>query len=207
MDAFFGWFGLPGTFVLTVLLSLLALTLALIFRTRDRTFAAAAMLVCSLGDLVMTNFGNIRRFLPFPGLYLGAALFIVGHLLYIAAFASLIRKNRYPVYTRAFGMGVVLTAAVFAAVVVFMVTGDTFPGAAMAAVCGIYACVIGASLSLIWSYAYSERTVRSVAAAGVLVFFLSDLIIGMGALCQVNQFDSLIWWLYPIGQLLLILCA
>ena len=77
MDAFFGWFGLPGTFVLTVLLSLLALTLALIFRTRDRTFAAAAMLVCSLGDLVMTNFGNIRRFLPFPGLYLGAALFIV----------------------------------------------------------------------------------------------------------------------------------
>lgn len=77
----------------------------------------------------------------------------------------------------------------------------------MAAVCGIYACVIGASLSLIWSYAYSERTVRSVAAAGALVFFLSDLIIGMGALCQVNQFDSLIWWLYPIGQLLLILCA
>ena len=47
----------------------------------------------------------------------------------------------------------------------------------------------------------------SVAAAGALVFFLSDLIIGMGALCQVNQFDSLIWWLYPIGQLLLILCA
>lgn len=35
MDAFFGWFGLPGTFVLTVLLSLLALTLALIFRTRE----------------------------------------------------------------------------------------------------------------------------------------------------------------------------
>jgi short subunit fatty acids transporter len=34
MNNFFRWFGLPGSFVLTVLMSLLALVLAVCFRTK-----------------------------------------------------------------------------------------------------------------------------------------------------------------------------
>lgn len=207
MNSYFAWFGLSGTLVLTSLLSLTAIALAALFRTRDRLLCAAGMLFCSGGDIVLGGLFGITDIMPDTYFFLGAGLFIIGHLFYIAAYRSLIGSSSFSLCNRGFYGGVVFTALVFAALTVYMLASETFPGAAMYGICLAYAVIIGGDLSVIWSYAYSRRGIRFLSALAVLVFFVSDLIIGMGKLCDIHQFDSLIWWLYPIGQLGVIIFA
>lgn len=207
MNQYFAWFGLSGTLVLTALLSLTAIVLAIVFRTKDRVLCAAGMLFSSGGDIALAGLFGLRELLPGTSFFLGAGLFIIGHLFYIAAYLSLIRSNRYRIRTKGFWVGVIFTVIVFVGVTVYMLLANTFPGAALYGICVLYAAIIGADLAVIWSYAYSRRSLRSIVALGVLAFFISDLIIGIGKLCAVTQFDGLIWWLYPLGQLLIILCG
>lgn len=51
MQKYFEWFGLPGSFVLSMLLSLFALVMALIFPTGDRMLCLAAMAFSTMGIL------------------------------------------------------------------------------------------------------------------------------------------------------------
>lgn len=201
MNQYFAWFGLSGTLVLTSLLSLLAIVLALVFRTRDRVLCAVGMVFCSGGDIVLARLFGIGELLPGTYFFLGAGLFIVGHLFYIAAYRDLIRSRGLALKNKGFYGGIAFTVLVFAVLTIYMLVSNTFPGAAMFAICLAYACIIGSDLSVIWSYAWARKGVYLLAAVGVLVFFLPDLIIGMGRLCGIGRFDHLIWWLYPIGQL------
>lgn len=201
MNDYFAWFGLSGTFVLTMLLSMLAVGMAVWGKTKDRILCAAAMLFCSGGDIVLAGLFGISEALHGNHFYVGAGLFIIGHLFYIAAYVSLIRSKGFPLITKGFWTGVIFTVAVFAVLTVYMIAAGTFPGAALYGMCLLYAVIIGADLSVIWSFAYSSRSKRSIVALAVLVFFISDLIIGVGRLCDIHQFDEWIWWLYPIGQI------
>ena len=207
MDRFFEWFGLPGEMVLAAVLFLLAAVLALVFPNRARILAAAGMLCCALGDALAINFLDVGRFLPFPPLLAGLAFFSLGRAGYTAAYASLIRRNRDPLYTPPFGAAVVITLAFLAAAMVAMVTGGTYPGGAAVALCVLYALSSGSMLAVVWSCSRSERSVRSAAAAGALALFAVDVVYGLGVLCQMHQLDGLIWWVYPFAQLLLLLCA
>lgn len=207
MNQYFAWFGLSGTLVLTLLLSLFAIIMAAVFRTRDRRLCAVGMLFCSAGDIVLAGLFGISERMPGTYFYFGAGLFIIGHLLYIAAYHSLIASKNYPLKNKGFFGGICFTVLVFVVLTVYMLTSGSFPGIVMYAVCLIYAVIIGSDLSVIWSYAYSRKGIHALAAAGVLVFFLSDLIIGIGKLCGIHQFDEWIWWLYPIGQIGVILFA
>lgn len=207
MNRYFAWFGLSGTLVLTLLLSLTALVLALCYRTKDRLLCAIGMLLSSGGDIVLAGlFGIAERF---PGIYfyLGTGFFILGHLLYIAAYRAKTRAAGCRIYNRGFWCGVIFTAFVFAFLTVYMLSAKVFPGIQMYGLCLVYTIIIGANLSVIWSYAYTRRGIHMLAALGVLIFFVSDLIIGAGRLCGIEQFDFLIWWLYPIGQFLMIVFA
>ena len=49
MHKYFSWFGLPGSMVLSGLLSLTALVLALCFHSKDRWLCCAAMLLSTIG--------------------------------------------------------------------------------------------------------------------------------------------------------------
>lgn len=207
MNSYFAWFGLSGSLVLTSLLSLTAILLAAVFRTKDRFLCALGMLFCSGGDIFLAGVFGLDELLPNAFFFIGAGLFIIGHLFYIAAYNTLIHKREYNLRNRGFYGGAAFTFVVFAAITAYMLSSGTFPGAAMYGMCLAYAVIIGGDLSVIWSYAYSHRGIRSLAALGVLVFFVSDLIIGVGKLCDIHQFDYLIWWLYPIGQIGVILFA
>lgn len=207
MNQYFAWFGLSGTLVLTCLLSLLAILLAAAFRTRDRLLCAIGMVICSGGDIVLGGLFGISRILPGTYFFLGAGLFIIGHLLYIAAYRRKIADLGLTLKNRGFYGGIGFTVLVFVVITAYMLLTGNFPGAAMYGICLLYAVIIGADLSVIWSYAFSRRGIHMLAALGVLIFFLSDLIIGVGRLCGIHQFDSLIWWLYPVGQVGVILFA
>ena len=79
----------------------------------------------------------------------------------------------------------------------------------MLILCVIYMCIIGCNCAVIFSYAWSVKSIRSLAALGALSFFLSDLIIGVEALTgyTTDFLWGMIWWLYPIGQFFIILPA
>lgn len=207
MNQYFAWFGLSGSLVLTSLLSLLAITLALMFPSRHRRLCALGMLFCSGGDIVLAGLFGISDALPGTYFFLGAGLFIIGHLLYIAAYHDRISRRGYILCNRGFYGGVAFTILVFVVLTAWMLLSGSFPGPAMYGICVAYAIIIGSDLSVIWSYGFSRRGIHALCALGVLIFFLSDLIIGMGKLCGLHDFDWLIWWLYPVGQLGVILFA
>ena len=94
MSQYFAWFGLSGSFVLTCLISLLALVLALIFRTSDRFVAAGAMFICSVGDIFMMDWNGVdTKVTDLPAsAFTGPVLFMIGHLMYFWAFMILLNR-------------------------------------------------------------------------------------------------------------------
>ena len=208
MYKYFSWFGLPGSMVLSGLLSLTALVLALCFTGKDRWLYCAAMILSTIGDLFMANFSSISEKLPVPSFFVGATFFIFAHILYIFTYRVLIRQNGFVLVNPGF-----LAAVVFVLACGALVLGKCLRNGnvdwAMLILCVIYMCIIGFNCATIFSYAWSVKSIRSIAALGALSFFLSDLIIGVEALTgfTTDFLWEMIWWLYPIGQFLMILPA
>ncbi len=207
MNAYFAWFGLPGTFVLTVLLSLLALVLAVIRRKKHAWICFAAMLMSSVGDLFMTRFMGIDALVP-NAFLCGAGAFAVSHIIYLCAFRVLIRKHGYRTANSGMLCAILIACGCLAYFTYICAQRGDF---SMYFVCMAYLVVISANCGTIFSYARSRAgdgaPLTLLAAVGALSFMLSDFIIGLGALAGIYDFDFLIWWLYPIGQLLMLLFA
>ena len=72
-----------------------------------------------------------------------------------------------------------------------------------------YLWITGINYATIFSYAISARSMESIALIGGLSFLASDVIIGferfLGLKSKVAR--ELVWWLYPIGQIILIIMA
>lgn len=80
MHRFFAWFGLPGKLVLTALISLTAVVLAVIDTTPTRIICIPAMLLSSLGDIILMNYKPITKHLPVKGFIAGAVAFAAAHV-------------------------------------------------------------------------------------------------------------------------------
>lgn len=204
MDAYFKWFGLPGSVVLTTLLSSLALVLAIIQPTLTRWICFAAMALSSVGDIFLARFKGLDRI--FPNYFtIGAVFFMAAHLMYILCYGMKIHTAGLT-----FCNGGVIAAGfigLFAAALLCKLAIDAKNTQALPMIL-IYAVILCANCASVFSYAWSQgfSSLSAIAAVlGVISFFLSDLVIGLGLSGNIHRFDGLIWWLYPIGQLLLIL--
>ena len=202
MNEYFACFGLPGTFVLTWLMSLIAVILALLRRKKYAYFCAAAMVVSSCGDMFMTRFGNIPEI--FPNYFvIGASLFMAAHVLYIISYRMLAKSKGY----RFFNGGVIAAIVIaLACLVYFTVICAQRNDFSMYFLCMLYLLVITFNCAAIFSYAWSSAKKQPylvLCAVGALSFLISDLIIGLDALAGIYDYGYLIWWYYPIGQILL----
>lgn len=204
MHQWFNWFGLGGKFVLTVLLSATALVLALAFRGRARWTCFAAMLCSTMGDLILTNWRGLGDRLPLPSFYVGMACFVAAHVLYAAAFGGLVKRQGKGRLNPGFWLAAVCAAAGAAAVIAPTLRLPRVDWILFAA-CFLYLLIIGWMLTNVFSLAWSARGLRIVTAVGAFSFFVSDLIIGLDELAHVSTYNEGIWWLYPIGQLLMLL--
>ena len=209
MSGYFAWFGLPGSLVLTTLLSLFALMLAVIFGGTDRWICFAAMLLSSCGDIFLMNLDFIRsRFANY--FVIGAAFFMISHLVYAAAFLRLSKQNAYPIG----GSGVITALIVSAAALIIigglmLKNGPFTPSALILSL--IYLAIITVNMACVFGFSFHAAADghlwRLISAVGVLSFFVSDCIIGLDILCGIGSFGHLIWWFYPIGQFLLLIAA
>lgn len=196
---------LSGAFVLTVLMSLFAIALALIFRTADRYLCMAAMIISSCGDVLLMNFRGISRALP-NSFTLGAVLFMSAHILYLTAFLYIIKMRGYPVINAGFFFGIGLIASAFILLICFTIKTGNFKFN-MFLLCFIYLIFIGANCCMIFSLAYSAKGFALLTAVGALSFFISDAMIGLDRLADISSplSDKLVWWFYPVGQVLILL--
>ena len=202
MHEYFACFGLPGTFVLTWLISLLALTLAVIRRKKYAFICAAAMVISSCADMFMTRFGRIPEL--FPNYFIiGASLFMVSHVLYTVSYLTLARSKGYR-----YCNGGMITAVVIAVVclVYFTVVCYQRNDFSMYFLCLLYLIVITVNCATVFSYAWSavkKKPYLIFCAVGALSFFISDLLLGLEVLAGIYDYSFLVWWFYPIGQILL----
>ena len=208
MAKYFRWFGLKGELVLTILLSSLALILALIVRTPERYTCLAAMLFCTGGDLVIMNFRGIRRYIKHL-LPAGACLFAIGHIFYLMTYRMHFLHEGYRMSPDNVGlwMGIGLVA-------VGMIGGCfsciKFGRKRMIPLIVFYGAVLGSNACMVLSYMWEAADVRPaavLAGIGAVVFMISDFGVAIERLDRRHDWHSFVWWTYPVGQVLLILGA
>lgn len=199
---------LPGSFVLSCLLSTLALGLAVFFQTQDRILCLAAMLFSTLGDILLMDFRGLSKVVRHC-FYAGAAAFMAAHVFYLLAYRNLGQRQGFVLFNGGFWAGTALGAVVLVGFTVLTLVTRRF-NPVLYAVFVVYLTLITLNCSVVFSYAVSAAATRPwcvLAAAGALSFFVSDAFIGLEKLGGISACSGLIWWFYPIGQLLLILFA
>ena len=211
MAKYFRWFGLKGELVLTLLLSSLAVIMAAAVRTPDRWACMAAMLFCTGGDLIIMNFRGVRRYVKHL-LPTGATLFAIGHICYAFAYALLFYRGGYRFYAqqRVNGGLVGGILILFMCMSIGIITCIGFGRKRMIALVVLYGLILGGNCCMILSYAWSAATDRPLAVTagiGVIVFLLSDIGVMMERLDRKTDWHTFVWWLYPIGQALMIISA
>jgi len=204
MNRYFAFNGLPGSFVLTLLLSGLALLSALVKPCTARWLCFAGMVMSSIGDIFLMRFRGLDRL--FPNYFIwGAAAFMVAHILYTFSYRSLSASRGH----RFFNGGVIFVMILSALSLIYILNvchkRSNYSDLPLSIV---YLAVISIGCCAIFSYAWAsfpKRPWAILSAVGALSFFISDFIIGLGMLAGINRYSHLIWWFYPIGQILIIL--
>ncbi|MDO5410280.1 MAG: lysoplasmalogenase [Lachnospiraceae bacterium] len=195
--------GLPASrkLTITIALSLFALILALLFPTTDRVICLAAMLLSSVGDIILMNFRKIGEKMPIPYFYAGAVFFMFSHILYTYAFLTMILKNGYNYLNIGFWMAIVIIVITAVAISILVFKNGKI-NRQMYLLCFAYVMLIGANCATIFSWSFSMGGTRWLAAAGALSFFISDMIIGIDKLLGItsDRLKKAIWVFYPIGQ-------
>lgn len=204
MNRYFACLGLPGSFVLTMLLSLTALLSALIRPSVARWLCFAAMFMSSIGDIFLMRFMGLDR--TFPNYFIwGAASFMIAHIIYTLSYRSLAASKGLSF----FNGGVVLAVIIALCGLVYVLyTCHHRNDYSNFLLVTIYLFIICINCASIFSYSWASiqnRPWTILAAVGALSFFISDFIIGIGMLADINRYNHLIWWFYPIGQILIIL--
>lgn len=204
MHRFFSWFGLPGELVLTALISLLAIALALAAPTATRLVCIPAMLLSSLGDIILMDYKPITGRLPVRGFIAGASFFAASHVIYTAAFLCSVRGY----FNVGAWLGILLFAVTSAATAVLCL-GKQNGDRGMIPLGILYLFFIALNFTTVYSCTASRGGIFFVSALGITLFLISDLIIVLDKIIgtKIKNSDLWIWTLYPIGQILLLIGA
>ena len=203
MNRYFAWFGLPGSLVLTLLMSLYACVLAVMAGTPARWLCFAAMALSSVGDIFLMRLGGLQRWCPHY-FSVGAAFFMLAHIVYTVSFSLRLRSmgGAFP------NIGTLLAVMLCALCAVYFLRLGLIPrNRSKLPLAMGYMLVISAACIAAFSYAagcWRNRPQAVLSAVGALSFLLSDAVIGYGMMTGISRYDWLIWWLYPVGQVLLI---
>ena len=191
----------PGKIVLSFLILLLSVIMMAIFRTKDRALCTIAMLFSFLGDMAL-NFRDEKK--SNKSFLIGGICFSVSHILYFLAYCQLIKRGHYSYFNN----GVVFSVITLLMITVMMVSVSNKKSKKLA-IAIAYLWISGINYITISSYSFSAQSIASIACIGGLFFLLSDVIIGLEQLANIKSktLRELVWWFYPIGQIIIIIFA
>lgn len=187
----------------TFFMSALAIGMFAYSPTIARCWGTYAILVATIADLVLMDYGSI------PGIllgrkrfYVGMALFGVTHLLFIGSFFSKITAiDSFSMHGPT--IACIITLVVFIGALLFSIY--LVSEKKMIFKIAVYAYLLMISMSMCSMYIYSFMTEKYLSAIGITFFMISDmLILVRETKCDTNLVRKLIWVFYPIGQLLII---
>ena len=206
MNRWFDNFSLLGKYasgkvILSFFMVLLAVILGIFIPTTDRTLCVFAMGFSFIGDYTLDyNFNRHSKKL----FVIGGTAFIIAHFFYFFAYNTKIINHGFAF----FNIGVVLAiiVLVFATLVITAKARNT-RGTKLYYFGLAYLWLTGINYMAVFSYAFSINSIEFLALIGGLSFLASDVIIGCEKLLDVKSklARELVWWLYPIGQILLII--
>ncbi len=196
---------LPGKIILSFLMLLLSFILMCVFQTFDRFFCFLALICSVFGDLFLNYFPENRPFRK-SDLMAGGIFFIFAHFLFFKAYYEKILMNGFTIINAGFVFAIILLVVTSIA---FIIKAGENRRSFMLYFALIYLWLTGIDYLIIFSYSYSIKSIESLALLGGLLFLASDIIIGCeqflglkSKLCR-----ELVWWFYPIGQIIMIIMA
>ena len=194
-----------GKIVLSYLMLMFSVLLGIIFKSNDRAICIFAMFFSFLGDLSLNwDFGeNANRKKLF---ILGGFLFIIAHMFYCFSYYIKMQNNGF----KFFNFGVILAIIVTLIVLlIFLLMSNKSKQTKLLHFGMFYLLLTTINYCTVFSYGFSAKSIESICIFGGLSFLASDVIIGcekfLGLKSRVAR--ELVWWLYPIGQILLISMA
>ncbi len=202
--------------VLSFGMLLLAFCIALSYHfSYERSLVLCAVIFSFVGDLLLMNFLDIQRILPYPqNFVLGMISFAFAHILYILSFSLRIKDM---LCTSAMA-GYITGAFIFTFLIMCTINAIFTSGQKLGENrklfigCLIYAGVLGCNMICVSGYSlYSCAIVLNklwfVPSLGIICFLVSDCIIAVRefTLKKEKRTDILIWIFYVLGQTLLIL--
>ena len=194
-----------GKIVLSFLMLVLAAILAIVYRTSDRCVCFFAMLFAFEGDWVL-NSGKTPEMQTNKIVVLGGSCFMLAHFWYACTYFLKIYFNKYPFVNG--GTYILLMILLFVTVYFIFNMGKS-KNLGMFWFGVLYLWLTSISYFMIFSYSASVKSIESLAVVGGLMFLASDVIIGcekfLGLRSKLAR--ELVWWLYPIGQTLIIIFA
>lgn len=187
----------------TILLSLLAIGLYVIFPSVPREICMYAVLLSTVADLILMNYMGVPKLLfRKANFVVGAIIFGIVQILYHICFLKImdmkVLDNINGAGYFALFLGVLLVPSL-----IFIMSERSHVYIVSVLV---YATCIMLNMVTIFNCAYMLGSNHILAAVGVFLFMVSDMFI----LIRENVKDSafirkLIWIFYPLGQLMIIL--
>lgn len=196
-----------GKIILSFLMLVFAFVMSLAVKGLDRTVAFYGMLFAFGGDLLLNFRCDKKSAVRFA---LGAASFAIAHLCYTFAYCYKMWQQKLLVLNEglviAFVLLVITTITVLGIAAMerrIKMEGLFFMGIG-------YLWITGLDYMIISAYGWSVKDLSGVIAIiGAWSFFASDLIIGaekfFGLKSKIAR--ELVWWLYPLGQIMIIAMA
>lgn len=191
--------------ICTGLLSVIATILFLLNRkSKTRLFCMIAMILCSIGDVFMTNSFKIDDMIS---TIIGASSFIAGHIVYAYMFYRLIKLNKGKLVNVGFIVGLV---AGLVPIIVMDILGTTLvgePSVLYLVAVPIYVLVITIHIACNFSYGWQHKSWRTlILAVAVTLFYVTDIWIFLYMFkLAPKSLQDCVWHFYPLAQLLIIL--
>ena len=195
---------IPGKITLSFLMLIFAISMYLIFRTVDRAICVLAMAFSFTGDIALNHRKNHNEQSK-KDLIIGGIFFIVAHICYCMAYYRKILINKYLL----FNIGSVFAITILVALTITILMLNVSKNIKLLIFAIAYLWITGINYWAIFSYAFSTKSGESIVAIGGLMFLASDVIIGLEKFSRLRSklARELVWWLYPLGQIILIAMA
>lgn len=191
--------------LLKVCLSLaISVTAIVLYKTKPgvcRKGVMTAMLVCTLGDVFMTDLIGIGDVSTYPG----AVLFIIAHILYGMTFKKSAAGTEAGYKNTGLKRGFLVMTASAAVLAVLALAVPETPQYVMLVLILVYIAAIGFNVCSQFAYGFAAGGRARVLPWAAVLFYVSDICIFLGMLDITELFNNAVWFLYLPAQLLIVL--
>lgn len=190
----------------TFFLSMIAIALFIISPTRARELCMCAILISTFADLVLMDYKNIPTMLfGKKKFYVGMLLFGVTHIVYMVCFSKIMLQTDAFVHTTEANVAFYIFCVIYVFSLIFSAFMAYKKGMHFCVAVIIYVMLICFSLGSIYLCAAIMNGKYCLAAVGITMFWVSDMLILIRETKKDTPFiRKLIWMFYPIGQILII---